>query len=579
MKKLSRLKKLTTVFVVAASVVVINAIIFYSNTFQLIYHQHSVNQALQVISQLERTLWEFNNTQISFQTYLVTNNQNYLSDYTVGVEQTNTSLKQLDTIFSYANDNKYINLLQDKITNSLNLFESQINGNKNQELLSTEVLTRDIQQLFEKIKANESKKLQTVIKASQISFVHTITTFSIATFGSVGLVVLFYLLLRSALMHLQVTERKLASCENRLQALMDASECVELIAPDATLLEINANGIKMMKALSANELLGKRVDTRVERGYYRAFAALHESVCRGNAGTLEFEINVQGTRRWVKTHAVPLSCEDGSFLNLSVTRDITEEKQIFSTLLRFQRLDTIGSNAGGIAHDLNNVLSPILLSAQLLRMKLPNNEYNSLLTTLENNVKRGANLIKQILLFARGVDQQTLIDLKAVFSDVELFITQTFPKSITCQISVSPYLGCVMGNTTQIHQVLMNLVVNARDAMPQGGKLTLHLNGADTETNFVIITVTDTGIGIPASNLEHIFEPFFTTKEVGKGTGLGLSTTKSIIKNHGGFIDVHSKVGEGTCFKVYLPVTKTTSTHILPTQLTSSCGTGILPVQ
>ena len=166
MKKLSRLKKLTTVFVVAASVVVINAIIFYSNTFQLIYHQHSVNQALQVISQLERTLWEFNNTQISFQTYLVTNNQNYLSDYTVGVEQTNTSLKQLDTIFSYANDNKYINLLQDKITNSLNLFESQINGNKNQELLSTEVLTRDIQQLFEKIKANESKKLQTVIKSA-----------------------------------------------------------------------------------------------------------------------------------------------------------------------------------------------------------------------------------------------------------------------------------------------------------------------------------------------------------------------------------------------------------------------------
>lgn len=515
MKKLSRLKNLTTVFGVALAVVVINAVIAYSNTFILFYHQHSVNQALQVTSQLERTLLEFNNTQISLPTYLVTNNQNNLSNYTVGVEQTNTSLKQLET----------------------------------------------------------------VIKASQISFVHAITTFSIAIFGNVGLLVLFYLVLRGALINLRVTERKLACCENRLQALMDASECVELIAPDTTLLEINANGIKMMKALSANELLGKRVDTRVELEYYRAFAALHENVCRGNAGTLEFEVNVQGTRRWVKTQAVPLSCEDGSFLNLSVTRDITEEKQLFSTLLRFQRLDTIGSLVGGIAHDLNNVLSPILLSAQLLRMKLPNNEYNSLLTMLENNVKRGANLTKQILLFARGVDKQTLIDLKAVFTDVELFITQTFPKSITCQISVSSSSGYVMGNTTQIHQVLMNLVVNARDAMPQGGKLTLHLNGADTESNFVVITVTDTGVGIPASNLEHIFEPFFTTKEVGKGTGLGLSTTKSIIKNHGGFIDVHSKVGEGTCFKVYLPVIKTTSTHILPTQLTSSCGKGILPVQ
>lgn len=468
MNKLPRLKKLTAVFGVAASVVVINAVISYSNTIKLIYHQHLV-QALQV---------------------------------------------------NYANDSQYINLLKQNI--------------------------------------------------------------SIATFGNIGILVLFYLLLRSALIHLQLTERKLADSENRLQALIDTSECVELIAKDTTLLEINANGIKMMKADNANELLGKRVDTRVEHEYVSAFAALHESVCRGNSETLEFEINIQGTRRWVKTHAVPLRKEDGTFLNLSVTRDITEEKRLEEQLLRFQRLDTIGSLAGGIAHDLNNVLSAILLSVQLLRMKLPNNQYQHLITTLENNVKRGANLIKQVLLFARGVDKQTVIDLKTVFSEVELFITQTFPKSIACQISVPTYLGCVIGNTTQIHQILMNLVVNARDAMPQGGKLTLaassiilnqdsiqNLNGADLEGNFIVITVTDTGIGIPASNLERIFEPFFTTKEVGKGTGLGLSTTKSIIKNHGGFIDVKSFVGEGTCFKVYLPALKSKPMDILPIQVQS----------
>ncbi|BAZ15316.1 multi-sensor signal transduction histidine kinase [Calothrix sp. NIES-4071] len=448
MKKLSKLKKLTAVFGVAASVV--------------------VNQALQFISQ------EFNNTQISFN----------------------------------HNDFQYINLLK-------------------QNLL-------------------------------------------IVTFGNVGILVLFYLLLRT-LIHLELTERKLARTENRLQALIDVSECVELIAKDTTLLEINANGIKMMKADNANELVGKRVDTRVEHEYVTAFTALHESVCRGNSETLEFEINIQGTRRWVKTRAVPLLDEDGTFLNLSVTRDITEEKQLFEQLLRFQRLDTIGCLAGGIAHDLNNVLSAILLSVQLLRMKLPNNQYQNLITTLENNVKRGANLIKQVLLFARGVDKQTVIDLKTILSEVELFITQTFPKSIETKISISPYIGCVIGNTTQIHQVLMNLLVNARDAMPQGGKLTLTASHIieDQESNFIVITVTDTGIGIPPSIIERIFEPFFTTKEVGKGTGLGLSTTKTIIKNHGGFIDVCSKVGEGTSFKVYLPALTSKQIDTLPFKILS----------
>jgi two-component system, cell cycle sensor histidine kinase and response regulator CckA len=550
MRKLPRLKKLTAVFGVALAVIVLNAVISYSNTFKLIYHQNSVNQALQVTIQLERTYSQFYNNQISFPAYLVTNNQNYLSNYTIGVQQNIASLKQLEISSNHANDVKYINLLQNKIANNFKIIDSQSNHDKSQALERFWFNSHDSQELFDKILIYKRLQLQTLIKTLQVSGRNTVIASSIATFGSIGLLLLFYFLLRGALIHLQLTEQSLAESKNRLQALQHACECIELIAPDKTLLEINANGVNMMKVGSEAELIGKQVDSKVHCEYLNAFAALHESVCRGNAETLEYEVVIDGKRRWLKTHAVPYEHHSGNYLNLSVTRDITEEKLKEVQLLRFQRLDTIGSLASGIAHDLNNMLSPILLSLQLLRIKLPDNEYQPLLTTLENNVKRAANLIKQVLLFARGVEKHTQIDLKPLFSEIEVFITQAFPKSIACQITVSPYLACVIGNTTQIHQILMNLLVNARDAMPNGGKLTVI---AETEGNFIVITVQDTGTGIPTSIIERIFEPFFTTKEVGKGTGLGLSTTKTIIDNHGGFIDVFSKIGEGTCFKVYLP--------------------------
>jgi two-component system, cell cycle sensor histidine kinase and response regulator CckA len=395
------------------------------------------------------------------------------------------------------------------------------------------------------------KKLPKLKKLTAVFGVALAVVLISTTFGNAGLIGLLYLLLRSTSMRLKLTERKLTCCQNRLQTLIDASgECIELIAQDSTLLKINTYGIKMMEVDDATELLGKSVGMRVASEYREAFAALHESVCQGNRQTLELEIiSSKGTRRWVETHAVPLLNEDDTFLHLSVTRDITESKLTSAQLLRFQRLDTIGSLASGIAHDLNNTLSPILMSVQLLQIKLQAEQHQQLLQTLENNVKRGVSLVRQILSFARGVDEQTVIDFKTVFSEIELLIIQTFPKSIVCQTSVAPNLACVIGNTTQIHQVLMNLVINARDAMPQGGKLTITAEQGD----FILITVTDTGVGIPASIQERIFEPFFTTKEHNKGNGLGLSTTKTIIKNHGGFINVSSKVGEGTCFKVYLP--------------------------
>jgi len=189
-----------------------------------------------------------------------------------------------------------------------------------------------------------------------------------------------------------------------------------------------------------------------------------------------------------------------------------------------------------------------------------------LLSIIIKNAKRGAALVKQVLSFARGLEAKcALLQVEHLILEIEQIVIETFPKSIGIRTNISPSLGTVSGDATQLHQVLMNLCVNARDAMPYGGTLSISAETLFVDENYarmhidakvgayVVITVTDTGIGIPPEILDRIFEPFFTTKEIGKGTGLGLSTVIGIIKSHGGFVHVYSEVGRGTQFKVYLP--------------------------
>jgi signal transduction histidine kinase len=257
-------------------------------------------------------------------------------------------------------------------------------------------------------------------------------------------------------------------------------------------------------------------------------------------------------------------------LQAIIDTETTQKKRLEAQLWRSQRLESIGSLAGGIAHDLNNVLSPILMSIHLLQLKLPDEQSQRVLQTLEKNVKRGANLLKQVLSFARGTEgTKTIIKIKYLLEEIEEIVQQTFPKFIICYIDIPENLWLISGDTTQLYQVLINLVVNARDAMPDGGLLTIaaenvviddHYTKMNIDAqagSYLAISVQDTGIGISAEIQERIFEPFFTTKEVGKGTGLGLSTTLGIIKNHGGFMNVYSEIGKGTEFKVYLPVLTT----------------------
>ncbi|MFW9257471.1 response regulator [Nostoc sp. CALU 546] len=269
---------------------------------------------------------------------------------------------------------------------------------------------------------------------------------------------------------------------------------------------------------------------------------------------------------------------------LTVDTDITEKKHLEAQLFRAQRLESIGTLASGIAHDLNNILTPILAGAQLLPLKFPDADERTrhLLEILEINARRGADLVKQVLSFARGVEGKRItLQLKHIIVEVGKILKETFPKSIEISTDIPQDLWMVSGDSTQLHQVLMNLCVNARDAMANGGTLSIsaenllidenyaRMNLEAKEGPYIVITVSDTGVGIPREILDRIFEPFFTTKDVGQGTGLGLSTVLGIIKSHGGFVNVYSEPGSGTSFKVYLPAVggmETLSPENLPPQ-------------
>jgi CheY-like chemotaxis protein len=229
-------------------------------------------------------------------------------------------------------------------------------------------------------------------------------------------------------------------------------------------------------------------------------------------------------------------------------------------------MESVGTLAGGIAHDLNNVLAPILLSAGLLRSEVSDRGQLALLETVQACAQRGADLVQQVLQFARGVEgRQLTVNPVHVLRDVLTVLRDTLPRSIEIRVDtpVEPWL--VEGDPTQMHQVLLNLAVNARDAMPRGGRLTIAMENVVVDETYagmnvdakpgryVLFTVADTGEGIPPELRDRIFEPFFTTKAVGKGTGLGLPTSAAIVKTHGGFINLWSDVGQGTRFNVYWP--------------------------
>ncbi len=258
---------------------------------------------------------------------------------------------------------------------------------------------------------------------------------------------------------------------------------------------------------------------------------------------------------------------------LAINTDITQRKKLEQQFLRAQRMESIGTLAGGIAHDLNNVLAPIIMSIDLLKLEETNAERLRMLEMIEGSASRGAAMVGQVLSFARGLEGRRIeVQARHLIRDIIKIANETFPKNIQVLSRTDKDLWLLKADPTQLHQVLLNLCVNARDAMPDGGQITITaenmqvdaqyaaMNIEAREGPYVKIEVEDSGTGIPKAIIEKIFDPFFTTKEVGKGTGLGLSTVQAIIKSHGGFIRVYSEPGMGAKFRIYLPAQTTGST-------------------
>ena len=264
---------------------------------------------------------------------------------------------------------------------------------------------------------------------------------------------------------------------------------------------------------------------------------------------------------------------------LLINSDITETKKLESQFLRAQRLESIGTLASGIAHDLNNILSPILMATGILRGSI-RKEDQQMVDIIEGSAERGAGIVKQVLTFARGVEgERSLLQPKHLLTEMVKVMNQTFPKNIDIKTNFAPDLWTVLGDATQLHQVLLNLCVNARDAMsPRGGSLKVSceninvteqivsVNPGATVGPHICFSVTDTGSGMTPEVMEKIFNPFFTTKEQGKGTGLGLATVIGIVKGHKGFLVLQSEIGTGTTFKIHLPANREARAAEKPTE-------------
>jgi PAS domain S-box-containing protein len=361
--------------------------------------------------------------------------------------------------------------------------------------------------------------------------------------------------------------------ETRLAGIVgSAMDAIITVDEDQRVVVFNAAAEKTF-GISAREALGQPLDRFIperfrggHRDHIRSFGATN--VTKRSMGRLStlFGLRSSGDEFPIEASISQVEIRGRKLLTV-ILRDITEKRRAESQLLRAQRLESVGTLAGGLAHDLNNILAPIMVSVRLLERKLAGDaEGLECVAMLGQLADRGANIVRQVLSFARGVEGDHVpTQVKHIAREVSDMLRETLPRSITLRQEVPSDLWSTHADPTQIHQVLMNLAVNARDSMKGGGTLSLAAQNVTLDAHFaqmhpdarpgkyVSISVIDTGVGIEPQHLDRIFDPFFTTKPLGEGTGLGLSTTLGIVRAHGGFIDVYSEPGNGTRFTVYLP--------------------------
>jgi len=366
-----------------------------------------------------------------------------------------------------------------------------------------------------------------------------------------------------------ITERKRAEEQIREQAaLLDQAQDAILVR------DLNQNilfwnkGAEKIYGWSAEEVIGKNAEEILFKDRSAQFDAARQSIIQNGEWKGEMhQMRRDGTDINVESRWTLVRDEQGNPKSiLVINTDITEKKRMESQFLRAQRMESIGTLAGGIAHDLNNILSPILMAIDMLQLRVTDETSKKWFEVMRANAERGASMVRQVLSFARGVEgERVALQPKHLIKEIVKILKETLPKSIEINFQVPNDLWIISADATQMHQVLMNLCVNARDAMPEGGSISIRAENVFVDENyarmhieakagrFVVIHVADTGPGMTAEVQSRIFEPFFTTKEMTKGTGLGLSTALTIVKSHGGFINVYSELHKGSQFTVYLP--------------------------
>ncbi len=370
----------------------------------------------------------------------------------------------------------------------------------------------------------------------------------------------------------EITVRQEAEKKTRDQAaLLDKARDAILVRNLEGTIEYWNRSAERLYQIARERALGRRfqdlvseVPVRIDEDPVAATLAhgewtgeLHRSTGTGRAQVLE--------SRW--TLVVDSTGRPASFL--IVNTDVTEKKQVEAQFLRAQRLESVGALASGIAHDLNNVFTPLIMMAQSLEEDPSAGSVQNLAEIIVTSSRRGASMVKQILTFVRGTEgEHTPFRLEHLAREVQRLLRETFPRTIRIQLRFAPDLWSVLGDAGQLHQLLMNLCVNARDAMERGGELTLTLENVHADAAFaglqgtiqpgdyLRLTVSDTGCGMPKEVLDRIFEPFFTTKGAGQGTGLGLATVQAIVREHRGSLQVESTPGAGTRFHVLLPASR-----------------------
>ena len=370
-----------------------------------------------------------------------------------------------------------------------------------------------------------------------------------------------------------ITERKRAEEQNREQAaLLDQAQDAILVRDLEQNILFWNKGAEKIYGWSAEEAIGKKAEALLYKEHSRQFDAARQAIIQGGEWQGEMhQVRRDGSEIIVESRWTLVRDEQGQPKSiLVINTDITAKKHMESQFLRAQRMESIGTLAGGIAHDLNNVLSPILMAIDMLQLRSTDEASKKWFEVLRANAERGGNMVRQVLSFARGVEgERVALQPKHLIKEIVKILRETLPKSIEINFKIPDNLWIISADATQVHQVLMNLCVNARDAMPEGGSISIEAENVFVDENyarmhieakagrFVLITVSDTGPGMAPEIQSRIFEPFFTTKEMTKGTGLGLSTALSIVKSHGGFINAYSELHRGSQFSIYLPALDT----------------------